>query len=190
EREFTVLETTIAGLSVGEEGLDAEHERAAAELAAAEQELAELKEAERAAERERAALAARHEALEMGLTRRDGAEALLAATDRVPGVLGSLTALLAVEPGWEAAVATALGTVADAVAVGSVDDAVSALRLLRDDDLGRAGLVVGGSAYDAGAWPALPSGMHYVVDLITAPAEIRPALASLLRGVAAVDDLA
>ncbi len=190
EREFTVLETTIAGLSVGEEGLDAEHERAAAELAAAEQELAELKEAERAAERERAALAARHEALEMGLTRRDGAEALLAATDRVPGVLGSVTALLAVEPGWEAAVATALGTVADAVAVGSVDDAVSALRLLRDDDLGRAGLVVGGSAYDAGAWPALPSGMHYVVDLITAPAEIRPALASLLRGVAAVDDLA
>ena len=40
EREFTALETTIAGLSVGEQGLDAEHERLQEELDAAEGALA------------------------------------------------------------------------------------------------------------------------------------------------------
>ncbi|TDD64175.1 chromosome segregation protein SMC [Jiangella aurantiaca] len=191
EHEHTVIETTIAGLSVGEDGLDSEHERAAAALAAADDVLTKLREQERAAEGERAALVARHEALQMGLARRDGSEALLAASDRLSGVLGSVAALLTVESGWEAAVATALGAASDAVAVGSVDDAVAALRLLRDEDLGRAGLLVGGAAYDdPGAWQPLPGGLRYVVDLVTAPAELRPALTHLLRDVAAVDDLA
>nr|WP_246211506.1 chromosome segregation protein SMC [Phytoactinopolyspora alkaliphila] len=191
EREFTALETTIAGLSVGEEGLDAEHERAASALEAAEEALASLQEQERAAERERATLAARKEALEIGLSRKDGAAALLAASDRVSGVLGSVAALLTVEPGWEATVATALGSAADSVAVESVDGAVSALRLLREEDLGRAGMLVGGAPYDdPGGWTSLPSGMRYVVDVVNAPAELRPALSSLLRGMVAVEDLA
>ncbi len=190
EREFTALETTIAGLSVGEEDLDADHERAAAELSQADEALTELKDVDRAAERERAALAARHEALEMGLTRRDGAEALLAANDRVTGILGSVAALLAVEAGWEAAVATALGSASDAVAMGSVDDTISALRMLRTDDLGRAGFLIGGSDDDdRDAWPALPSGLRYVVDLINAPAEVHSTLTRVLNRVAAVDDL-
>jgi chromosome segregation protein len=191
EREFTVLESTIAGLSVGEQGLDADHERLRHELDDAEAALADLREQQRGAEGERAALAARREALEMGLARPDGAEALLAASDRVSGVLGSVAALLAVEPGWEAAVASALDASADAVAVGSVDDAMAALRLLREDDLGRAALLVGGGPYDdPGKWPTLPTGLRYVVDLITAPAELRPALTGVLRGFVVVDDLA
>ncbi|WP_166351839.1 chromosome segregation protein SMC [Phytoactinopolyspora limicola] len=191
EREFTSLETTIAGLSVGEEGLDAEYERIAAELAEASDAVAALQEQEQTASRERAALAARKEALEIGLSRKDGAASLLAASDRISGVLGSVAALLTVETGWEATVATALGSASDAVAVGSVDDAVAALRLLRDDDLGQAGLLVGGAPYDdPGAWTTLPGGMRYVVDLVTAPAELQPALSSLLRGMVAVEDLA
>ncbi|MGH8823690.1 MAG: chromosome segregation protein SMC, partial [Jiangellaceae bacterium] len=190
EREFTALESTIAGLSVGEQGLDAEHERLQRELDESEAAVADLREQERAAERERAALAARREALEMGLARRDGSAALLAASDRVSGVLGSVAALLAIEPGWEAAVASALDASAGAVAVGSVDDAVAALRLLRDDDLGRAAMLVGGGPYDdPGEWPPLPAGLRYVVDLITAPAELRPALTGVLRGIVVVDDL-
>jgi chromosome segregation protein len=189
QREFTALETTIASLSAGEQGLDAEHERCQAELDAAEATVASLQEARHAAERDRSALAARREALELGLARRDGSAALLAASDRVSGLLGSVAALLAVEPGWEAAVATALGTSAGAVAVASVDDAVTALRILHDDDLGQAGLLVGGAPFDGGGWPELPGGLRYVVDLITAPAELRPALALVLQGVVAVDDL-
>lgn len=190
QREFTALETSIASLSATEQGLDAEHERCQADLDTAEVAVAALLDSLHAAERDRSALAARREALELGLARRDGSAALLASSDRVSGLLGSVAALLAVEPGWEAAVATALGLSSDAVAVGSVDDAVAALRLLRSDDLGRAGLLIGGSRYDAAEWPTLPGGLRYVVDLLTVPAELRPALTSLLRGIVAVDDLA
>jgi chromosome segregation protein len=191
EREFTVLETTIAGLSVGEQGLDAEHERLERELGAAEEDLSAALAAQSTAERERAALAARRDALELGLTRRDGAGALLAAGEAVAGLRGSVAALVAVEPGWEAAVATALGPAADAVALESVDDAVAALRRLREEDLGRAGmLVTSASGIDGDPLPPLPRGFRYLADLVIAPPWLRPAVAAVLHGIVAVDDLA
>ena len=189
EREFTTLETTIAGLSVGEQGLDAEHERLQEELSDTEAVLAAALTEQREAERERAALAARREALEMGLARRDGVAALLADPERIGGLRGSVAALLAVEPGWETAVATALGPAADAVAVESLDDAVAALRRLRDDDLGRAGMVVATVDDEESTLPPLPSGFRYLADLIIVPPWLRPAVTGLLRGVVAVDDL-
>jgi chromosome segregation protein len=190
EREFTALESTIAGLAVGEQGLDAEHDRLQGELTAAEDALAVALEDHRAAERERATLAARREALEIGLAKRDGAAALLAAASQIHGLRGSVAALLAVEPGWESAVATALGVAADALAVESVDDAVAALRRLRDDDLGRAGLVVAtANRQDGASLPSLPRGFRYLVDMVITPPWLRPAVAGLLHGVVAVDDL-
>ena len=86
--EFTALESRVAGLDEGEVGLDTEHEQAAAAYEAAQAHLVQLRQDEREAERDRAALAARKEALELGLTRKDGAAALLAAGDRLSGVLG------------------------------------------------------------------------------------------------------
>ena len=109
ERDFTALETRIAGLDAGEEGLDAEHEVAAAALEDIESTLAKMREEAQAAERERAALVARREALELGLSRKDGSGALLAATEPVSGLLGSVAALVEVRSGYEAAVAAALG---------------------------------------------------------------------------------
>ena len=50
-----------------------------------------------------------------------------------------MAALLTVRPGHEAALAAALGGIADAVAVASPADAAAALRLLKEDDAGRAG---------------------------------------------------
>src|SRR4051794_15500094 len=146
EQEFAELETQVAGVEQGEEGLDAEFERASAQLEEVEAEGERLVEQERAAERERATWTARREALELGLARKDGAGALLAASDRLSGVLGSVAALLSVQPGHEQAVAAALGSAADAVAVESLDSAVDALRLLRADDAGRAGLLVAGGS--------------------------------------------
>jgi chromosome segregation protein len=194
ELDFTTLESQVAGAEQGEEGLDAEHERATAALAAVEAEVETLVEAERTAERERATWTARHEALQVGLARKDGAGALLAATDRVSGLLGSVAALLRVQPGHEAAVAAALGSAADAVAVDSMDSAVAAIRLLRHDDAGRAGMLVGNHGSPAGladpaTWPALPFGAWWVRDLVEAPAEIRAALDHTLDRVAAVADL-
>src|SRR4029079_18686076 len=93
QQEFTSLETQVAGLDAGEEDLDSDHEEAALRLAAADDRVAALRDEERAAEQERPALVARKDALELGLARKDGAGSVLAAGDRLSGVLGSVAAI-------------------------------------------------------------------------------------------------
>jgi len=192
QRDFTALETKVAGLDAGEEGLDAEHEGAASALADVEDRLTKTREEVQAAERERSALTARKEALEIGLSRKDGAGALLAATDEVSGLLGSVAALLSVRPGYETAVAIALGTAADAVAVEHLDAALGAIDHLKVEDLGRAGLLLGGPGgadIDTAAWPELPAGAAYAVDVVEAPAALQPALRRVLFKTVVVDGL-
>ena len=190
QHDFTSLESRVASLDAGEEGLDAEHEAASALLGDIEDRLAKIRGDVTAAERERSSLGARKEALELGLNRKDGAGALLAATSPVNGLLGSVAALLSVRTGYETAVAAALGSAADAVAVRDVDAAIGAIGQLKDDDLGRAGILLGGAHADDSAWPGLPSGAAYAVDVVECPSELRPALARLLHKVAVVEDLA
>jgi len=189
QRDFTALETRVAGLDAGEEGLDAEHEAAAAALEDIEDRLAKVREEAQQADREKSALGARKEALEMGLARKDGAGALLAASDALSGLLGSVAALVSVRSGYEAAVASALGAAADAVAVTDTDAAVAAIGHLKADDLGRAGMLLGGGRVDRGDWPQLPAGASYVVDVVDCPDQLRPGLTRLLRKTAVVDDL-
>ena len=189
QRDFTSLETKVAGLDAGEEGLDAEHEAATAALDDIEERLAKARDEALQADRDRTALAARKDALEMGLNRKDGAGALLAASDEVSGLLGSVAALLSVRSGYETAVAQALGTAADAVAVADADAAVRAIDHLKGDDLGRAGLLLGGGPAADRDWPGLPAHATYAVDVIECPDPLRPALTRLLDRVAVVDDL-
>ena len=193
QKDFTSLETKVAGLDAGEEGLDAEHEAAVAALDDIDERLAKAREEAQQADRDRAVLVARRDALELGLNRKDGAGALLAATDTVWGLMGSVAALLSVESGYEAAVAAALGTAADAVVVTGADAAVEAIAHLKGDDLGRAGLLLGGGPPDdRSSWPTLPAaspGATYALDVVEAPAEIRAAVARLLFKVAVVEDL-
>jgi chromosome segregation protein len=201
QAEFDTLQREVGALDEGEFGLDARHEAAVARHEQARARVRELTDAEREAERDRATWSARRDALELGLARKDGAGALLAAGDRLPGLLGSVAALLTVEPGVEAAVAAALGSFADAVAVRSADGAVAAIELLKADDAGRAGLLVGAGAEavsngqstsdTAGreAWPPLPPGARWVIDLAAVPAPLRPALERALDRVALVADL-
>lgn len=190
QRDFTALETRVAGLDAGEEGLDAEHEGAVAALDDIEERLAKIREEAQQADRDKAGLTARKEALELGLSRKDGAGALLAASDTVSGLLGSVAALVTVRSGYEGAVAAALGAAADAVAVTDADSAVAAIDHLKADDLGRAGLLLGGGDTEAvSSWPALPPGTSYAADVVECPAQVRPALNRLLRKVAVVDDL-
>ena len=189
QRDFTSLETRVAGLDAGEEGLDAEHEAATAALGDIEERLAKARDEAQQADRDRASLLARRDALEMGLARRDGASALLAASSPVSGLLGSVAALLSVRSGFETAVAGALGSAADAVAVRDADAAVEAIGLLKTDDLGRAGLLLGGGAATDRDWPGLPGHATYAVDVVDCPADLGGALSRLLFKVAVVDDL-
>src|SRR6478735_5300495 len=175
QRDFTSLETRVAGLDAGEEGLDAEHEAASSLLDDIEERLAKARDEAQQADRDRTGLLARKDALEMGLNRKDGAGALLAASDSVSGLLGSVAALLSVRSGYEAAVAGALGSASDAVAVSDADAAIRAIGLLKDDDLGRAGMLLGSAGgADDSAWPGLPGHATYAVDVVECPDALRP----------------
>ncbi|MCW2805825.1 MAG: smc [Propionibacteriaceae bacterium] len=190
-RAFTSLETKVAGLDDGELGLDAEHETAQEELDRLDARLADLRRDELAAAQDRAALAARVEALHVGLNRKDASTALLAATDQVDGLLGSVAALVSVEASYETAIAAAFGAAADAVAVTGVDAAVGAFDHLKSEDLGRAGLLLGGggTAEVSTDWPQLPDGVRYAVDVVHCQPELRSAVHRVLRKVAVVEDL-
>ncbi|TCO44305.1 condensin subunit Smc [Kribbella antiqua] len=190
QHDFTALETQVAGLDAGEKGLDDQYEAAQAVLDELDERLAKLRAEERDAERERTGLAARKEALELGLNRKDGAGALLAASEQVNGLMGSVAALLSVRSGYETAIAAALGEAADAVAVTHTDAALQAVGHLKQHDLGRAGLLLGDApADDYSTWPQLPYGASYAVDVVDCPESLRPALRRLLRKVAVVDDV-
>ncbi|NMM25522.1 MAG: chromosome segregation protein SMC [Phycicoccus sp.] len=190
EREFAGLEASVAVEEEGEEGLDAAYERAAAALDLAETEVSQWREAERGADRDRSNSLARLEALELNLRRKDGAAALLAAGDELHGLTGSVAALLQVKAGHEAAVAAALGWAADAVAVDSVQAAQRAVATLREQDAGRAGLLVGATAttIEVASWPPLTGTAVWARDVVTCPVSVRPAIDQLLDRVALVDD--
>jgi chromosome segregation protein len=191
--ELETLEADVAGDQPAGDDLDALHAAAAAALAELDAEVADAVAEERAADQEHATWAARREALELGLRRKDGAGALLAAGDRLPGLLGSVAALLAVEPGYENAVAAALGLAGDAVAVESPGTALDALRLLKAEDAGQASALVARPAVAAvltdPAGPAPAPGARWARALVQAPATLGPTLDRLLDGVAVVADL-
>ncbi len=189
-QEFTALETQVAGMDAGELGLDSEHDESSRALADAEKELESAKLEEQEAERERAGAIARLEALEQGMARRDGGAAILAATDTMSGILGSVAALMQIENGWESAIAAALGSAADAIAVSSTDAAENAVRMLRRDDAGRAALVVvGQNSSDQSQWPTLSGSQRYAVDLISCDAELRSSLSGILQRVVVTNSL-
>ena len=188
EKEFAGLEASVAVEEEGEEGLDSAHENAAAALESRQAEVERLREEERAAERDRTNATARLEALELSLSRKDGAATLLAAADERHGIVGSVASLLQVSGGHEAAIAAALGWAGDALAVESVDHAAQALTTLREEDAGRASFLVGQSAasVEPAAWPALdtaPCGLARS----SMPGGVRPAVEQLLDRVALVD---
>ncbi|MDK3257734.1 chromosome segregation protein SMC [Blastococcus capsensis] len=170
-------------------GLVAVHQDAVAAHTAAARRVAELAEAERAAERDRASWQARRDALALGLAPADGAAAVLGAG--LPGVVGPLTEQLTVAAGDEVAVAAALGGMADAVVVSGVTEAAEALAHLTGTGGGRAGLLVTGGLppVPREGWPELPEGTRWALDAVQAHEPLRPALARALDRVALVPDL-
>ncbi|WP_328548187.1 AAA family ATPase [Streptomyces platensis] len=150
QEEYEQLRAEVDGLDADDEEIAERHEAARRELAETETALTAAREALTAAERERAATAARHDALALGLRRKDGTGALLAAADRLTGLLGPAAELLTVTPGFEIPVSAALGAAADAVAVTGPATAAEAIRLLRKQDAGRAAMVLGGTGGRSG----------------------------------------
>ncbi|MFE0776266.1 chromosome segregation protein SMC [Streptomyces sp. NPDC058861] len=199
QEEYERLKDEVDGLDAEDTGHTERHEAARRGLAGAEAALGAAREALDTAERRRAATRARHDTLALGLRRKDGTGALLAAG--LTGLLGPAADLLTITPGYEVPVAAALGTAADAVAAGPAA-AVEALRLLRKQDAGRAALLLTGAQepdhdpdhapdHDRGPGPVgpAPGGHPYAADLVRGPADLMGAVRRLLAGVVVVDDL-
>ena len=188
--EFLAVQHQVVELEGGEAGLDARYENATNALADATIAVEQLVAEEREAEREKSFWTARREALEMSLARRDGTGTLLDAADRVPGLLGTVAELLSVQAGHEAAIATALGGLADAVAVDGADAAVHALSVLRAEDAGRATVLIGDPVGRRAERPSLPDVAQWALDLVTAPPPLSGVVERLLGAVVVVPDLA
>jgi chromosome segregation protein len=188
--EFETVQSRVGELDQGEVGLDEHHDRTIAALRLADERVAELQTAERAAEREVASLQARIDALAVGLARKDGA-AWLVENRSGTGLLGTVAKLVRVHHGYETPLAAVLGAAADAVAADGFTSARSAVQALKDADGGRAAIVLAD-------WPAAPrpdagappEGTRWAVDLVDAPARLQGALTAMLAGVVVVDDLA
>ncbi|QLJ04699.1 chromosome segregation protein SMC [Streptomyces sp. NEAU-sy36] len=206
QQEYEALRAEVDGLDADDTELAERHEAAKRQLAAAEAALTTARESATAAERRRAATQARHEALALGLRRKDGTGTLLDA--RLTGVLGPAAELLTVTPGYEIPLAAAFGAAADAVAVSDPASAADAIRLLRKQDGGRAALLLAGSPdaprTDAEPCPACgsrgvgaPGGDDVAPGaraipagaLVRAPEDLMPAVHRLLRGIVVVDTL-
>jgi len=168
-------------------------ELAQAQVAQAEAEVETLREQLHGHEREREALAARTGALSLALGQKDGSAALLDAN--LTGILGLVAEVMSVQPGFERAIAAALGTLADAVAADGRDAAVAAVSHAEHLHLGRIELVIT-DAVTANSAPAPePAGVADLADLpgatlartvVDAPAGVL----GLLAGTVIVDDLA
>ena len=185
--EFALLETQIASVDSNEPGLDSEFENAKSELATAQNELDSLVAKESEAQRVRSGLEGRLRALQESLVHRDGSGIVLSSGTRTRGRLSSL---ISISPGWEAAVAAALGPLADSVVVSDISSAVSALTMLKRESGGQSELLVVDG--DSGFTPSnrsVPNGFTSLASLVSS-SEVSSAISSLLSGFVAVEDLA
>ncbi|MFC9997578.1 chromosome segregation protein SMC [Nocardia sp. NPDC127526] len=188
DAEFEAVQAELSELDAGEAGLDAQYEHAAQALENADQRVTELREKDREAGKRVASLTARIEALTMGLARKDGAAWLL--EHRTDGLLGPLSGLIKVHGGFEAAVAAALGPLADAVAADTGPSAHAAVRALKEADGGRAALVYAGAAHaGSGSGGALPGGARWLAEVVDCPERMRAAITALTTGIAVAEDL-
>ncbi|EFC79474.1 AAA family ATPase [Parafrankia sp. EUN1f] len=263
------LDTELARIETARQELGERHSEAVAVHEAASERLEALRDAERAAERDRASWQARREALELSLAPADGATALLrAAVESTSGspaaspspslpslptgepvasagapadgnrggrgggkkrqgraarrgeaeavvelppldssieIIGRLASYVTVAPGAQAAIAAALGPVADALLVGTSEDALAALRWLRGADAGRAALVAADAAGGAntadsadsadlgwrpGVAEPLPAGSLPALELVTVTdPRFDAAVRELLADAVVADDL-
>ncbi|HEU5223555.1 MAG TPA: chromosome segregation protein SMC [Candidatus Lumbricidophila sp.] len=164
-------------------GLDVAYEQAQATLAEAETAAERTRERLHELEREQGALAARTQALGLALDQRDGSAALVAAN--LDGVAGLVAEHLKVQPGYEAAIAAALGSAAEAVLVTDRDAALNAVAHATKHDLGRVDLALAHPHAAPTTTHAPLPGLVPAATVVEAPAGVL----GLLHDIAIADDL-
>ena len=128
--------------------------------------------------------------MSLGLDRRDGAGALLAAEADLPGLLGSVAGVLDVSPGTRRRSPPPSARSPTRSPWPASVTPLPALELLRSNESGRAGLLVGGGppgGRPVAAGRRCRTAARWAVDLVAAPEALRPALARALDRVAVVE---
>ncbi|QEW03406.1 chromosome segregation protein SMC [Microbacterium lushaniae] len=160
----------------------AAYERAQREAHEAETAVAGLRERLHAAEREVEALTAQTTALGRALDVRNAAAELVAGGGA--GIRGLVSDAVKVRAGFEAAVAAALGPLAEGLLVETRDNAFATALLARDGDLGVVDILTAQTSARRAEPPAI-AGVVAAADVVTAPDGVR----ALLSWVLVADDL-
>jgi len=167
----------------GATALNDAYEQAQREVTAADALLDELRDSLHSLERERDSLQGRTGALSMALDQRDGSTAVVAA--KISGIRGLVAEHVQITPGFETAIAAALGSLSDAVLADDLASGIAAMTSARSGDMGRVELVVAnGGGRPAGSTPSIP-GLTPATDVVTAPDGVM----ALLRNTLIADDV-
>ncbi|MBM3719253.1 MAG: chromosome segregation protein SMC [Actinobacteria bacterium] len=182
---FAALEAELSGLGAGEERLDADYEVARAALENAKAKESELQKRLVEIERDLSSAQSKRDALQQASIHKDGAGALLA-DPRGIAIKGSVASLLEIEKGWESAVSSALGSLADALVLSDLSSAVKALALLKSENQGRADLLILGES--SGGKVSIPATLTSLRSKVSSTI-LGNAIESLLPNHVVADDL-
>ena len=183
--EYTALESQLQSESgQGDNALEQRYEAAQKAVAEASSKIETLRDNLHEAERERDSLSAKRSALNLTLEQKDGASVLSSAGLR--GIRGLVASHMQIAPGFEAAIAAALGPLADALVADNREAGLEAIAHLKTQDGGRVELVV--ADVDAKTNPTgeiKTGGARNATEVVSATAGIL----NLLQGVVIVDNL-
>ena len=183
--EYAELEANLqADGGKTDSNLETRYEAAQKAVSEASAEIERLRDEIHEAERERDSLSAKRSALNLTLEQKDGASALTAAGLR--GIRGLVASHMKIAEGYEAAIAAALGPLADALVAETRDQGLSAIEHLKSSDGGRVELIVADVDAKASTTNIKVDGAKAATEVVEAPAGIL----ALLKDVVIVEDIA
>ena len=184
-RQYSDLESLLAQNQPSASNLESNYEAAQRAVSDAASRIESLRDQLHEAEREKDALAGKRSALNLTLEQKDGASSLTKAQLR--GIRGLVANHMRIEPGFEQAIAAALGSLADALVAEDMESGLSALEHLKRTDGGRVEIII--ADVDLRSELSLGnqiSGAKLASEVVSAP----DGILKLLSTVVIVDDLA
>ena len=139
-RQYKALESSLSNNQPSASNLESNYEGAQKAVSDAASKIESLRDQLHEAEREKDALAGKRSALNLTLEQKDGASSLTQAQLR--GIRGLVANHMRIEPGFEQAIAAALGSLADALVAEDMESGLSALEHLKRTDGGRVEIII------------------------------------------------
>ena len=183
--QYRDLESLLSSNNPRENNLESKYDAAQKAVSDVANKIESLRDQLHEAEREKDALAGKRSALNLTLEQKDGASSLTQAQLR--GIRGLVANHLRIEPGYEQAIAAALGSLADALVAEDLDSGLSALEHLKKTDGGRVEIIIADVDLrsDAASKNLVP-GSKVASEVVSAP----DGILKLLSQVVIVEDLA